>query len=92
MIRSFSCRETEAVFYGRRSRKFDAIARVAMRKLEMVHAAAVLDDLRMPPGNRLEALRGDLAGQYSIRINNQWRVVFVWREAGAHDVAIMDYH
>lgn len=92
MIRSFACRETEAVFNGRRSRKFDAIARIAQRKLEMLAATGRLQDLVAPPGNRLEALRGNRRGQHSIRINDQWRLVFVWKEDGPHDVAIVDYH
>ena len=92
MIRSFSCDDTKAVFEGRRSRKFDQIARVAMRKLEMLQAACALTDLRIPPGNRLEALRGSRAGQHSIRVNDQWRIVFVWRNEDAHEVAIVDYH
>ena len=92
MIRSFACRDTEKIFGGERSRKFDAFARVALRRLLMLHAAEQLDDLRVPPGNRLEALRGDLAGKHSIRINDQWRIVFGWRDDGAHDVEIVDYH
>ena len=92
MIRSFACRDTEKVFGGERNRKFDVFARVALRKLLMLNAAEQLDDLRVPPGNRLEALRGNLAGKHSIRINDQWRIVFFWRDDGAHDVEIMDYH
>lgn len=92
MIQSFDCRDTERLFHAERSRRFDAIAQVARRKLIMLHAAVHLDDLRSPPGNRLEALRGDRRGQHSIRINDQWRVVFVWRDDGPHDVAIVDYH
>jgi proteic killer suppression protein len=92
MIRSFACRDTERVFNAERTRKFDAIGRQARRKLIMLDDAGRLEELRSPPGNRLEALRGDRAGQYSIRINDQWRIVFIWREDGAHDVAIVDYH
>jgi toxin HigB-1 len=91
MIRSFACRDTELVFRREFSRKFNAIARVAHRKLLVLNRATRLDDLRFPPGNRLEALRGDLAGRYSVRINDQWRIVFAWRDE-PHDVEIMDYH
>ena len=72
--------------------RFRAIERVARRKLLYLHAAKRLDDLRVPPGNRLEALKGTRAGQYSIRINDQWRICFVWRDQEAHGVAIVDYH
>ncbi len=92
MIRSFADRETELVFRGQRSRRFDAIARVALRKLEMLNAAGALDDLLVPPGNRLEALRGDRRGQHSIRINSQWRIVFAWKDGAPQDVEIVDYH
>jgi len=92
MIQSFDCRDTERLFNAERSRRFDAIAQPARRKLMMLHAADHLDDLKSPPGNRLEALLGDRRGQHSIRINDQWRIVFVWREDGPHDVAIVDYH
>jgi proteic killer suppression protein len=92
MIRSFACRDTEKVFNGEYSRKFNAIARVAYRKLLVLNAAAVLDELRNPPGNRLEALRGDREGRHSIRVNDQWRIVFVWRGTGPHEVEILDYH
>lgn len=92
MIRSFACRDTELVFNMERTRKFDAIGRQARRKLLMLDKAERLEDMRFPPGNRLEALRGDRAGQHSIRINDQWRVVFFWRDDGLHDVAIVDYH
>ena len=92
MIRSFRCKETERLFQRESARRFKAIESVARRKLEMLEAAHRLDDLRVPPGNRLEALRGDRAGQHSIRINDQWRVCFVWRDGGAEDVEIVDYH
>jgi proteic killer suppression protein len=75
-----------------RVKEFRVIARAAKRKLEMLDAASRLDDLKAPPGNRLEALSGDLAGFHSIRINDQWRLIFVWRDDGAYDVAIVDYH
>ena len=93
MIRSFRCRETEQVFRRERSRVFPAdIHQRAYRKLVLLATAARLDDLRALPGNRLEALRGDRAGQHSIRINDQWRVCFVWRGGGADQVEIVDYH
>jgi proteic killer suppression protein len=92
MIRSFACRDTEALFHRQRSRRFGSIERQARRKLLMLDAAHVLDDLRSPPGNRLEALRGDRAGQHAIRINDQWRLCFVWTPAGPQEVEIVDYH
>jgi proteic killer suppression protein len=92
MIQTFACRETGALFDRKRSRRFAAIERQARRKLLMLDAAHVLDDLRRPPGNRLEALRGNRAGQHSIRINDQWRLCFVWTQAGPQDVEIVDYH
>ncbi len=92
MIRSFRCAETLGLFEGRRSRRFNAIRAVAERKLAMLDAAAHLDDLRSPPGNRLEALVGDRAGQHSIRINDQFRICFRWTAAGPEDVEIVDYH
>jgi proteic killer suppression protein len=92
MILSFACRETELLFHARRSRRFGGIERQARRKLLMLDAAHVLDDLRQPPGNRLEAMRGDREGQCSIRVNDQWRICFVWTAAGPEDVAIVDYH
>ena len=92
LIRAFRCPDTEALFRDRRVLRFRAIERVARRKLMYLHAAGRLDDLRVPPGNRLEALKGDRAGQHSIRINDQWRICFVWRDREAHDVEIVDYH
>ncbi|MGH9507385.1 MAG: type II toxin-antitoxin system RelE/ParE family toxin [Terriglobales bacterium] len=92
MIRSFRCSQTERLFKGRRVRRFEAIERVAQRKLAMLDAAHRLDDLKAPPGNRLEALSGDRNGQHSIRVNDQWRVCFVWRDGHAWDVEIADYH
>ncbi len=92
MIRSFRCRETERLFNLQPSRRFRAIERVARRKLELLNAATNLFDLRVPPGNRLESLKGDRKGQHSIRVNDQWRVCFVWRDNDAHDVEIVDYH
>jgi proteic killer suppression protein len=92
MIRSFACRDTERLAARNRVRRFVNFERVALRKLAMLDAAAVLEDLRVPPGNRLEALKGDRAGQHSIRINDQYRICFVWKEDGPHDVEIVDYH
>ena len=93
MIRSFADRETEKVFNRRFSRKLPPdVQRMAGRKLEILNVANVLDDLRVPPGNRLEKLGGDRRGQYSIRINDQWRICFVWRSGDAFDVEITDYH
>jgi proteic killer suppression protein len=91
MIRGFRDRDTERLYKGETVRKFRAIERVALRKLDMLHAAERLEDLRQPPGNRLEALKGDRRGQHSIRINNQWRVCFIWND-GAENVEIVDYH
>ncbi|MHA7834208.1 MAG: type II toxin-antitoxin system RelE/ParE family toxin [Algiphilus sp.] len=92
MIRSFKCRDTEALAHGKRSRRFTAIEAVARRKLRQLEIAGQLDDLRVPPGNRLEALKGDRIGQYSIRINDQWRLCFRWRKGAAEGVEIVDYH
>jgi len=84
--------ETEAISKGIRVRRFVNIAAVARRKLRQLEIAGQLDDLRVPPGNRLESLKGDRSGQHSIRINDQWRVCFRWEEAAAEDVEIVDYH
>ncbi len=93
MIRSFADKEAEKLWAGTPSRKLPpAIQQVARRKLRMLNAAAVLDDLRIPPANRLEALRSDRKGQHSIRINDQWRICFRWKGGDAHDVEIVDYH
>ncbi|NWG30946.1 MAG: type II toxin-antitoxin system RelE/ParE family toxin [Rhodocyclaceae bacterium] len=92
MIRSFNCAETEKLFCGQRSRRFANIAAVAMRKLQMIDAAASLEFLRVPPQNRLEQLKGDRKGQWSIRINDQFRVCFEWRDGHAWRVEIVDYH
>lgn len=93
MIRSFGDAETERLWRRERVRSIDPrIRRVALRKLRQVGAAVSLEDLRVPPGNRLEALKGDRAGQHSIRINDQWRICFVWSDAGAEEVEIVDYH
>ena len=92
MIASFRCKETRSLFDGGTSHRFQAFSAVALRKLDMLDAAVSLDDLRIPPANRLEALKGDRQGQHSIRINDQWRVCFVWRDGAPHDVEIVDYH
>jgi proteic killer suppression protein len=92
VIRSFRCAETEKVFRREFSRKFQAIARTAKRRLDQLHAATGLPDLAVIPGNRLEALTGDREGQHSIRINDQWRVCFRWKGADASEVEIVDYH
>lgn len=93
MIRSFADLETELIWSGRRSRRLPPdIQSVALRKLRSLNQARVLNDLRVPPGNRLEALKGDRLGQHSIRINDQWRSCFVWIEGGPSDVAIIDDH
>ena len=93
MLRSFGDKDTEAVWQRRRSKKLDTpLQRVALRKLAMLDAAEILADLRIPPGNRLEKLAGDRAGQHSIRINDQWRICFRWTDAGPEEVEIIDYH
>lgn len=93
MIASFDDRETQALFRRERVKRIDSrIQPAALRKLRYLDSAATLEDLRVPPGNRLEALKGDRAGQYSIRVNDQWRIVFTWKEGRAHDVKIVDYH
>ena len=93
MIKSFRCRETERLFSARFSRKLPQdIQRVAARKLEMLAAATIMDSLRIPPANHLEALNGDRAGQHSIRINDRWRICVRWHEGDAYDVEITDYH
>lgn len=92
MIQSFADRDTERIFQYIPVRRLRAIERVALRKLIQLDKAELLDDLRIPPGNRLEALRGDRAGQWSIRINDQWRLCFVWQHGGPRDVEIVDYH
>jgi toxin HigB-1 len=92
MIVSFRSSETAALADGRRVRRYEAIESVVRRKLRQLEIAGCLEDLRIPPGNRLESLKGDRLGQYSIRINDQYRVCFRWTEAGAEDVEIVDYH
>lgn len=92
MIHSFACADTEALFNSQSVPRFTNIERVARRKLLQLQAVGELNSLRVPPGNRLEALKGDRKGRYSIRINDQWRVCFEWREDGAYGVEIIDYH
>ena len=92
MIRSFRCRQTQAVFEGRFSRRFHQIAYVAEKKLIQLHGAAQLSDVAAFPGNRLETLKGDRAGQHSIRVNDQYRICFVWKQGDAYHVEIVDYH
>lgn len=93
VIRSFRDATTERLWSRQRTRAIDRrIERVALRKLAMLDAAEALDDLRIPPGNRLEALKGDRVGQHSIRVNQRWRICFVWTSAGPEDVEIVDYH
>ncbi len=92
MILTFRCADTEALSNGRRVRRFVNIEAVARRKLRQLQIAGRLGDLRVPPGNRLEALKGDRAGRHSIRVNDQFRVCFRWTATGAEDVEIVDYH
>jgi proteic killer suppression protein len=93
VLRSFRDRNTEAIWHRQRSWRIDGpTQRVAWRKLAILDAAETLADLRVPPGNRPEKLRGDRAGQHSIRINQQWRICFLWTDAGAEDIEIVDYH
>ena len=92
MIQSFATRETAELFRTGRSRRFGAISRVALRKLIQMNQARILGDLAVPPGNRLEALRGNLSGLHSIRINDQWRIIFRWTNEGPDQVAVADYH
>jgi len=93
MIRTFKCKETEKIFNRQRSRKFPpTIQQVALRKLRMIDRSITLNDLLIPPANQLEKLKGNRAGQYSIRINNQWRICFEWHAGDAYNVEIVDYH
>ncbi len=93
MIKSFKDRDAERLFLRERVKRFGSdVQRLGLRKLRMLDAATVIEDLRIPPANRLEKLKGDRAGQHSIRINRQWRICFVWRSGDAYDVEIVDYH
>jgi proteic killer suppression protein len=93
VIKSFASRETENLFHGRASRRIPGdVQRRAAQKLLTLHAVASLDEIRRVPGNRLEKLKGDRAGRHSVRVNDQWRICFVWRNADAYEVEIVDYH
>ena len=92
MIKTFKCKNTEKLFDDDDIKKFRSISRTARLKLEVLNAAVSLNSLKVPPGNRLEQLKGDRKGQHSIRVNNQWRVCFVWKGENAFDVEIVDYH
>jgi toxin HigB-1 len=92
VIKSFKCSDTRKLFETGKSKRFGSIAKVATRKLTQLEAAATLEFLKSPPGNRLEALDRDRKGQYSIRVNDQWRICFRWTEAGPEGVEIVDYH
>jgi toxin HigB-1 len=92
MIHSFADQDTADLFAGTRVKRFVNIAAVAQRKLQLLDSATTLDAMRVPPGNRLEALLGDRKGQHSVRINDQWRLCFVWLDDGVHAVQIVDYH
>lgn len=92
MILGFADRDTERLFRLERVQRLHAVERAALRKLAMLDAAIRVEDLRAPPGNRLEALKGDRAGQWSIRVNDQWRICFRWRDGNASDVELTDYH
>jgi len=92
MIKSFKCKNTENLFNDNDVKRFRSISRAARIKLEILNATISLDSLKVPPGNHLEALKGDRKGQHSIRINAQWRICFVWKDGNPHDVEIVDYH
>jgi proteic killer suppression protein len=92
MIQSFKCKDTQALYEGKSPRRFKAFLPVAERKLSQLDAAQTLDFMKAPPGNNLEALKGDRKGQHSVRINVQWRICFVWTDTGPIDVEIVDYH
>ncbi|MFM9913205.1 MAG: type II toxin-antitoxin system RelE/ParE family toxin [Methylophilaceae bacterium] len=92
MLQTFKCADTEKLFNGKRVARFANIERVALRKLEQLNLAQTIDDMRAPPGNRLELLQGNRAGQWSVRINDQWRLCFRWENNNALDVEIVDYH
>ena len=92
MIRSFADEDTEQVFHHRHSRRYAAIERVALRKLRQIHSVSTVEELCEPPGNRLERLKGDRKGRWSLRINDQYRICFVWRDVDAYEGEIVDYH
>ena len=92
MIVKFKCNNTQKIWRGEISRKFPPIQETALRKLRMLNQSKLLEDLRIPPGNKLEMLKGNRKGQHSIRINDQWRICFIWREGHADEVEIVDYH
>lgn len=92
MIRSFACRDTERLYNRERVNRFRSFERMVLRKLRMLDAATLVTDLRVPPGDRLEKLKGDREGQWSIRINDQWRMCFTWEDGDAFEVEIVDYH
>jgi proteic killer suppression protein len=93
VIRSFGSKDTERIWNQQFVKSIDhKVQRASLRKLELIHAAAAVKDLRIPPGNRLERLKGDRLGQYSIRVNDQWRICFVWKDGGAEDAELVDYH
>jgi toxin HigB-1 len=93
VIRSFKCQETEAIFHRERSKRFPRdIQQLALRKLRMLNRSTSIADLRVPPANRLKKLHGKRAGQWSIRVNDQWRICFQWRDGDAYEVEMVDYH
>jgi proteic killer suppression protein len=92
MIQSFQCKDTHSLFLTRRSKLWSTVQSVALRKLDQLDAATRLDDLRVPPGDRLEQLQGTRESQHSIRIDDQWRICFTWQQDGANDVELVDYH
>ncbi|WP_109487854.1 type II toxin-antitoxin system RelE/ParE family toxin [Occallatibacter savannae] len=92
MIQSFGDRETQRLFETRKSRRWSSIVAPALRRLDQIEASASLKDLQVPPGNKLEPLKGNRAGQHSVRINDQYRICFIWKKDGAHEVEITDYH
>lgn len=92
MIISFACSDTEKLFHNKFAKRFNSISRQAQRRLKILNSANNINDLRSPPGNKLESLKGDRVDQHSIRINDQWRICFVWQNGNVHDVCIVDYH
>ena len=92
MIKTWNCKDTQQLFEKGYSRRWQTIAKVALRRIYMLHAATDINSLRFPPGNRLEALHNDRTGQYSLRINDQWRICFAWKNNNAYNVEIVDYH